>query len=73
MCLVMLQHWLHPYPTPEEKRALADDLGLSVSNVSRWFANARMRKWAEGSAVPPSVKAAFLRKNASYEDHCVAV
>ena len=43
-----LRHWLnqhrdHPYPTKQEKEALALDANLSISQVCNWFANARRR------------------------------
>jgi hypothetical protein len=34
-----------PFPTSEEKEALADETGLSVNQVSDWFVNARARWW----------------------------
>lgn len=44
-----LKEWLnshpdHPYPTKQEKSSLAEKTGLSVIQVSTWFANARRRK-----------------------------
>ena len=44
-----LQQWYndhkeHPYPTPEEKKRLALDNNIKVSQVTCWFANSRMRK-----------------------------
>ncbi|KAE8347131.1 hypothetical protein BDV24DRAFT_158125 [Aspergillus arachidicola] len=46
--LNVLEQWpdlnLHcPYPTKEEKRSLAGPTGLSISQVSTWFTNARRR------------------------------
>jgi len=37
------KHIHHPYPTDEEKQALADLGGLSLSQVKAWFANKRNR------------------------------
>ena len=34
-----------PVPTREEKRALANETGLSERQVADWFVNARARKW----------------------------
>ena len=44
-----LQQWYsdnkeNPYPTPEEKKRLALDNDIKVSQVTIWFANSRMRK-----------------------------
>lgn len=45
----ILRHWLKcrsddPYPTRQEKASLAQETGLSVAQVSTWFANARRRR-----------------------------
>ncbi|UZJ54423.1 hypothetical protein CBS101457_003743 [Exobasidium rhododendri] len=39
----LLDHASHPYPTEDEKRRLCDLTGLSISQVSNWFINARRR------------------------------
>ncbi|CRG88408.1 hypothetical protein PISL3812_05438 [Talaromyces islandicus] len=44
----VLRNWFHrhheyPYPTDEEKDALAHESGLSKRQVSNWFSNARRR------------------------------
>jgi hypothetical protein len=36
-------HRAHPYPTPEEKRELCHQSGLSLSQLNDWFVNARRR------------------------------
>lgn len=36
-------HIAHPYPSEDEKQKLMDDTGLSMSQVSNWFINARRR------------------------------
>ncbi|KAJ4870314.1 Homeobox protein ATH1 [Raphanus sativus] len=41
----MFQNFLHPYPTDSEKHLLAIRSGLSRSQVSNWFINARVRLW----------------------------
>ncbi|KAL1985352.1 hypothetical protein VTN96DRAFT_8030 [Rasamsonia emersonii] len=45
----ILRNWFHrhqdfPYPTDEEKTALAHEAGLTKRQVSNWFANARRRQ-----------------------------
>lgn len=59
----LLDHFLHPYPDDGEKLRLAVTTGLSRSQISNWFINARVRLWkpmieemykeefSEGSAV----------------------
>jgi hypothetical protein len=44
----ILREWLsdhkkHPYPTEDEKDALASKTGLSLNQISNWFINARRR------------------------------
>ncbi|XP_059274934.1 homeobox protein ATH1 [Lycium ferocissimum] len=41
----MFQNFLHPYPKDAEKQLLAVKSGLSRSQVSNWFINARVRLW----------------------------
>ena len=40
-----LQHFEHPYPTPEEKEDLVRESGLQPKQVTYWFTNARIRVW----------------------------
>jgi hypothetical protein len=44
----ILRDWLsrhkkHPYPTEEEKAALAIETNLNLNQISNWFINARRR------------------------------
>ncbi|KAF9741410.1 hypothetical protein PMIN06_006351 [Paraphaeosphaeria minitans] len=39
----MIAHIDHPYPTEEEKEALGQQTGLSLSQISNWMANTRRR------------------------------
>ncbi|KAJ1651579.1 Homeobox protein tos8 [Dispira simplex] len=39
----LLEHVKHPYPTEEEKCALAKQTNLSLNQISNWFINARRR------------------------------
>ncbi|KAI9106449.1 hypothetical protein K1719_021977 [Acacia pycnantha] len=41
----MFQNFLHPYPKDAEKQLLAVKSGLTRSQVSNWFTNARVRLW----------------------------
>ncbi|KAK4365105.1 hypothetical protein RND71_016463 [Anisodus tanguticus] len=41
----MFHNFLHPYPKDAEKQLLAVKSGLSRSQVSNWFINARVRLW----------------------------
>jgi len=39
----LFEHLFHPYPTEEEKSALSLQTGLTLSQISNWFINARRR------------------------------
>ncbi|RUP43282.1 Homeodomain-like protein [Jimgerdemannia flammicorona] len=39
----LVQHKKHPYPTEEEKIALARETKLTMNQISNWFINARRR------------------------------
>lgn len=41
----LFEHFLHPYPSDADKHLLARQTGLSRSQVSNWFINARVRLW----------------------------
>ncbi|KAJ0972756.1 hypothetical protein J5N97_020715 [Dioscorea zingiberensis] len=41
----LLENFLHPYPKDSEKNMLAKKTGLTRSQVSNWFINARVRLW----------------------------
>ncbi|XP_062209387.1 BEL1-like homeodomain protein 11 [Phragmites australis] len=41
----LFDHFLHPYPDESEKLGLAVSTGLSRSQISNWFINARVRLW----------------------------
>ncbi|XP_022845743.1 BEL1-like homeodomain protein 1 [Olea europaea var. sylvestris] len=41
----LFEHFLHPYPKDSDKLMLAKQTGLSRSQVSNWFINARVRLW----------------------------
>nr|XP_029725908.1 homeobox protein PKNOX1-like isoform X2 [Aedes albopictus] len=39
----LFQHLVHPYPTEDEKRAIAAQTNLTLLQVNNWFINARRR------------------------------
>jgi hypothetical protein len=39
----LFQHLTHPYPSEEQKKDLAEQTGLNLSQVNNWFINARRR------------------------------
>ncbi|PON67889.1 Knotted like homeodomain transcription factor [Parasponia andersonii] len=41
----LFEHFLHPYPSDSEKHMLAQQTGLSRTQVSNWFINSRVRLW----------------------------
>ncbi|KAL1208812.1 BEL1-like homeodomain protein 5 [Cardamine amara subsp. amara] len=41
----LFEHFLHPYPRDLDKEMLAKQTGLTKSQVSNWFINARVRVW----------------------------
>jgi hypothetical protein len=41
----LFQHFLHPYPSEEEKRDLSGQTGLTMTQLNNWFINARVRTW----------------------------
>ncbi|GMH16266.1 hypothetical protein Nepgr_018107 [Nepenthes gracilis] len=41
----LFEHFLHPYPNECQKIMLARQTGLTRSQVSNWFINARVRLW----------------------------
>ncbi|KAI8871841.1 hypothetical protein GQ42DRAFT_106637, partial [Ramicandelaber brevisporus] len=37
----LLDHVKHPYPSEDEKHQLAEQCGMTLSQISNWFINAR--------------------------------
>lgn len=48
----IVQHIDHPYPSDEDKEALKEQTGLSVSQISNWMANTRRRQKSKRCASP---------------------
>jgi hypothetical protein len=61
-----LRYWLaanahHPYPTPEEKRALCQITGLGMTQLNDWFVNARRRVLPRGrSSILPQLPTCYF-------------
>ncbi|URD88021.1 Homeobox protein BEL1 [Musa troglodytarum] len=58
----LFEHFLHPYPSDVDKHILARQTGLSRSQVSNWFINARVRLWK------PMVEEMYLEEILEQED-----
>nr|XP_043626323.1 BEL1-like homeodomain protein 7 [Erigeron canadensis] len=64
----LFEHFLHPYPKDSEKTTLARQTGLTKSQVSNWFINARVRLWkpmVEGIYQEESAEAAMDSNSSS--------
>ncbi|KAG4986727.1 hypothetical protein AAZV13_12G156200 [Glycine max] len=57
----LFEHFLHPYPKDSDKVMLAKQTGLSRSQVSNWFINARVRLWK------PMVEEMYLEEIKEHE------
>ncbi|GAV57309.1 Homeobox_KN domain-containing protein/POX domain-containing protein [Cephalotus follicularis] len=57
----LFEHFLHPYPKDSDKHMLAKQTGLSRSQVSNWFINARVRLWK------PMVEEMYLEEIKDHE------
>ncbi|XP_062197425.1 BEL1-like homeodomain protein 7 [Phragmites australis] len=57
----LFEHFLHPYPKDSDKIMLAKQTGLSRSQVSNWFINARVRLWK------PMVEEMYLEETKNQE------
>uniref|UniRef100_A0A5B7AMY9 Putative BEL1-like homeodomain protein 1 n=1 Tax=Davidia involucrata TaxID=16924 RepID=A0A5B7AMY9_DAVIN len=57
----LFEHFLHPYPKDSDKHFLAKQTGLSRSQVSNWFINARVRLWK------PMVEEMYLEEIKEHE------
>ncbi|GMQ05517.1 hypothetical protein CsSME_00050511 [Camellia sinensis var. sinensis] len=61
----LFEHFLHPYPTDVDKHILARQTGLSRSQVSNWFINARVRLWK------PMVEEMYVEETKEQDNHMV--
>lgn len=62
----LFEHFLHPYPSDVDKHILARQTGLSRSQVSNWFINARVRLWK------PMVEEMYLEETKEQENPLIA-
>ncbi|CAM0874558.1 unnamed protein product [Alopecurus aequalis] len=58
----LFEHFLHPYPKDSDKIMLAKQTGLTRSQVSNWFINARVRLWK------PMVEEMYLEETKEKQD-----
>ncbi|KAL2320080.1 hypothetical protein Fmac_029049 [Flemingia macrophylla] len=66
----LFEHFLHPYPTDTDKLMLAKQTGLSRSQVSNWFINARVRLWKPMVEEIHMLETRQSQKNPQKEEHC---
>ncbi|KAF5734798.1 homeobox protein BEL1 [Tripterygium wilfordii] len=59
----LFEHFLHPYPSDVDKHILARQTGLSRSQVSNWFINARVRLWK------PMVEEIYMEESKEEENN----
>ncbi|TKY61920.1 BEL homeodomain protein 1 [Spatholobus suberectus] len=59
----LFEHFLHPYPKDSDKHLLAKQTGLTRSQVSNWFINARVRLWK------PMVEEMYLEEMKEHEQN----
>lgn len=60
----LMEHAGHPYPSDEEKRMLCSITGLTITQTSNWFINARRR-----ILVPPPRRASVNNNNHENNNH----
>ncbi|XP_057741303.1 BEL1-like homeodomain protein 9 [Arachis stenosperma] len=65
----LFEHFLHPYPTDTDKLMLAKQTGLSRSQVSNWFINARVRLWKPMVEEIHMLETRQAQKNTQREEH----
>ncbi|KAL5709104.1 hypothetical protein ACHQM5_019827 [Ranunculus cassubicifolius] len=59
----LFEHFLHPYPKDSDKIMLAKQTGLTRSQVSNWFINARVRLWK------PMVEEMYVEETKDHEQN----
>ncbi|CAL0302673.1 unnamed protein product [Lupinus luteus] len=65
----LYDHFLHPYPTDTDKLMLAKQTGLSRSQVSNWFINARVRLWKPMVEEIHMLESQQAQKSSEREEH----
>ncbi|PWN23878.1 hypothetical protein BCV69DRAFT_296187 [Microstroma glucosiphilum] len=65
----LMEHASHPYPNEDEKRRLCMQTGLSISQVSNWFINARRRILAPQMSTSAPASAGGMSSLAERERH----
>ena len=45
------EHASEPYPSPEEKAELAEQVGMEVKQIEHWFTNYRKRHWSKKASL----------------------
>ncbi|GMH09380.1 hypothetical protein Nepgr_011221 [Nepenthes gracilis] len=63
----LFEHFLHPYPSDVDKHILARQTGLTRSQVSNWFINARVRLWK------PMVEEMYLEEAKQEHDKMASI
>ncbi|KAJ7950245.1 BEL1-like homeodomain protein 9 [Quillaja saponaria] len=68
----LFEHFLHPYPTDTDKLMLAKQTGLSRSQVSNWFINARVRLWKPMVEEIHTLETRQAQNNSPREEHNIS-
>ncbi|XP_042015479.1 BEL1-like homeodomain protein 1 isoform X2 [Salvia splendens] len=69
----LFHHFLHPYPKDSEKVMLAKQAGLTRSQVSNWFINARVRLWKPMVEEMYTEEMKAQQRNESEEEHTTEI
>ncbi|XP_047975883.1 BEL1-like homeodomain protein 1 [Salvia hispanica] len=69
----LFHHFLHPYPKDSDKIMLAKQAGLTRSQVSNWFINARVRLWKPMVEEMYAEEMKAQQRNESEEEHTIKI